>query len=114
MRGSNITLYRFFEDSECGDLPWNQGWVRLLHRRMTEMHWNCLRYCIGFPPEAWYRIADEEGILIEDEFPLWYGGSHFSRWPAALQSGELAAEYADWMRERWNHPCVVIWDASNE
>jgi hypothetical protein len=23
-------------------------------------------------------------------------------------------EYAEWMRERWNHPSVVIWDASNE
>ena len=27
MRGSNITLYRFFEDSECGNLPW-RDWVR--------------------------------------------------------------------------------------
>jgi hypothetical protein len=23
-------------------------------------------------------------------------------------------EYRHWMRERWNHPCVVIWDAQNE
>jgi beta-galactosidase len=26
----------------------------------------------------------------------------------------LAKEYTAWMRERWNHPCVVIWDAQNE
>ena len=26
----------------------------------------------------------------------------------------MAAEYAEWLRERWNHPCVAIWDASNE
>ena len=114
MRGSNITLYRFFEDSECGDLPWNPDWVRLLHRRMKEMHWNCLRYCIGFAPEAWYRIADEEGLLIQDEFPIWYGGSTWSKLPIGLNSPELAAEYAEWMRERWNHPSLAIWDASNE
>jgi len=114
MRGSNITLYRFFEDSACADLPWNPDWVRLLHRRMKGMHWNCLRYCIGFPPEAWYRIADEEGLLIQDEFPIWYGGATWSKWPSGLKSEELAAEYAEWMRERWNHPSVVIWDASNE
>ena len=30
MRGSNTTLYRFFEDSERGDLPWNADWVRRL------------------------------------------------------------------------------------
>ncbi len=23
-------------------------------------------------------------------------------------------EFSEWMRERCNHPCVVIWDASNE
>ena len=111
MRGSNITLYRFFEDSECGKLPWDEKWVRLLHQRVKDMHWNCLRYCIGFPPEAWYDIADEEGILIQDEFPIWFGGdvpqgtADATNWPT---------EYAEWMRERWNHPCVAIWDASNE
>ncbi len=110
MRGSNFTLYRFFEDSECGRLPWDQKWVRLLHRRVKEMRWNSLRYCIGFPPEAWYDAADEAGILIDDEFPIWFGGHA----PGELRSGELAKEYAEWMREHWNHPCVAIWDACNE
>ena len=95
MRGSNITLYRFFEDPKCGKLPWDSQWVRLLHKRIKDMHWNCLRYCIGFPPEEWYRIADEEGILIQDEFPIWFGGQGWSKWPAELNSKELAAEYAD-------------------
>ena len=107
MRGSNFTLYRFFEDSECGNLPWRQDWVRLLHQRVKEMHWNCLRYCIGFPPEAWYDMADEVGVLIQDEFPIW---SHTKE----TKREELAVEYAEWMRERWNHPCVVVWDANNE
>jgi hypothetical protein len=31
-----------------------------------------------------------------------------------LDSEELSLEYKEWMQERWNHPCVVIWDASNE
>ncbi len=114
MRGSNFTVYRFFEDSECQDLPWRKDWVRLLHERVKEMHWNCLRYCIGFPPEAWYDIADEVGILIQDEFPIWYGGSGWTTWPKELKSAELALEYGEWMRERWNHPGVVIWDANNE
>jgi hypothetical protein len=74
------------------------------------MNWNCLRYCIGFPPEAWYDIADEAGILIDDEFPIWFGGDVPQEW----QTEELVKEYTEWMRERWNHPCVVIWDACNE
>jgi hypothetical protein len=58
----------------------------------------------------WYRIADEEGVLIQDEFPLW----HLSNSKDAPPAAELAKEYTEWMQERWNHPCVVLWDAQNE
>jgi len=112
LRGSNVTLYRFFEDPQCADRPWREDWVRRLHRAFKGMHWNALRYCIGFPPECWYRIADEEGILIQDEFPIWRGAA--AGWPAELTSKRLSREYTDWMQERWNHPCVVLWDAQNE
>jgi len=114
LRGSNVTLYRFFEDSACKDLPWNSTWVRKLHKSFKQFHWNSLRYCIGFPPEAWYRIADEEGFLIQDEFPIWYGGTGWCSWPKELHADELVKEYTEWMQDRWNHPSVVIWDASNE
>jgi beta-galactosidase len=110
LRGNNVTLYRFFEDASRGTLPWKEDWVRKLHRSYKDMNWNSLRYCIGFPPETWYQIADEEGILIQDEFPLWQG----NKWPPELKADELIREYTEWMRERWNHPCVVIWDAQNE
>lgn len=106
LRGSNFTVYRFFEDPLRNGLPWNENWARLLHERVKDMHWNSLRYCIGFPPEFWYDIADELGILIQDEFPIW------KIEPGNLE--HLIREYTAWMRERWNHPCVVIWDACNE
>ncbi|MCX7008589.1 MAG: hypothetical protein NTY53_15280, partial [Kiritimatiellaeota bacterium] len=114
MRGSNITLYRFFEDAARANLPWREDWVRLLHRRIKDMHWNSLRYCIGFPPEFWYRIADEEGVLIQDEFPIWFGGKGWNVSAKELKTPQLVIEYTEWMRERWNHPCVVVWDANNE
>ncbi len=110
LRGTNVCIFRFFEDPKRQDLPWREEWARKVHRTFKSMHWNSIRYCIGFPPEMWYRIADEEGLLIQDEFPIWYGGS----WPKELTSEELVREYSEWMRERWNHPCVAIWDAQNE
>ncbi|MFZ5831480.1 MAG: glycoside hydrolase family 2 TIM barrel-domain containing protein, partial [Planctomycetota bacterium] len=110
LRGTNVCIFRFFEDSQRKDLPWREAWVRRLHKLFKEMHWNSCRYCIGFPPERWYDIADEEGILIQDEFPIWY----LQQWPAELKAEALMPEYQAWMRERWNHPCVVIWDAQNE
>lgn len=115
LRGTNITLYRFFEDPQCGNLPWNYQWVRVMHQKFREdMFWNSYRNCIGFPPEEWYNIADEEGFMIQDEFPIWYGAPGWNKWTKKLDAGKLAAEYREWMEERWNHPSVVIWDASNE
>ena len=105
LRGTNICIHRFFEDPLRGDKPWRESWVRQVIRGFRSMHWNSTRYCIGFPPESWYRIADEEGLMIQDEFPVW------------CQTGSvdaLAGQYSEWMEERWNHPSVVIWDAQNE
>ncbi len=110
LRGSNVTLYRFFEDDKRGTLPWNEAWVRDMHKKFKEMHWNALRHCIGFPPEFWYRIADEEGILLQDEFPIWIPSYKSGN----LFADQLAVEYREWMQERWNHPSVVIWDSCNE
>mgnify|MGYP001544792297 CR=1 FL=1 len=114
MRGSNITLYRFFEDSTCKNLPWDSTWVRDLHKSFKKFHWNSLRYCIGVAPDEWYQIADEEGFLIQDEFPVWYGGIGWNVWPKELKAPELVKEYTEWMQDSWNHPSIVIWDASNE
>jgi beta-galactosidase len=110
MRGTNVCIFRFFEDSERGDLPWNRQWVIKLHSRFKDMHFNSMRYCIGFPPEKWYEIADSTGFLIQDEFPIWTGRETIQ----GLTPVHIANEYRQWMRERWNHPCVVIWDAQNE
>lgn len=110
MRGSNITLYRFFEDPDCGDKPWRYEWVQRLHAACRDMSWNSLRYCIGFPPEFWYRIADEQGVLIQDEFPIWIMEKNSD----VFDTDQLVQEYTEWMQERWNHPCVVVWDACNE
>jgi len=110
MRGTNVCAYRFFEDENRGDKPWRREWVRRLHRKFKSMHWNSIRYCIGFPPELWYEIADEEGFLIQDEFPIWL----LSKAPENPKSEKIIPEYIEWMRERWNNPCVVIWDAQNE
>ncbi len=115
LRGTNITLYRFFEDPKCDSLPWNYKWVRKMHKKFKEdMFWNSYRNCIGFPPEEWYNIADEEGFMIQDEFPIWYGAPQWNKWTKNLNNDELAKEYREWMKERWNHPSVVIWDGSNE
>ena len=36
------------------------------------MGMNAARMSIGPPPELWYEIADEEGMMIMDEYAIWY------------------------------------------
>jgi beta-galactosidase len=112
LRGTNICMLRFFEDPGRGALPWDEQWVRKVIRAFKDMHWNSARYCIGFPPEIWYRIADEEGLLIQDEAPIWLGPAQTQR--REMTVAALAEEFTEWMQERWNHPSVVLWDAQNE
>ena len=110
LRGTNVCIYRFFEDPDRGTLPWDQQWPVTLHERFKDMHWSVMRYCIGFPPERWYEICDSIGFMLQDEYPYW--GDY--RFKPNVKAPQLAEEYRRWMRERWNHPSVVIWDAQNE
>ncbi len=114
MRGTNVCIFRFFEDPDRNGLPWDDQWVTNLHEKFKEMNWNSIRYCIGFPPERWYDIADSLGFIIQDEYPVWTSSREYKRLLGGVSSDHLSAEYEQWMRERWNHPCVTIWDAQNE
>ncbi|MCX6376988.1 MAG: hypothetical protein NTU88_13310, partial [Armatimonadetes bacterium] len=108
LRGSNITLHRFFEDPKCGRLPWDEKWVRkLLAEIPKRLSWNSFRFCIGPVPDMWLDIADEAGLLIQNEFFVW---EYRNQW----DTEEMARQYGEWMRDNWNHPSVAVWDASNE
>ena len=111
LRGGNITLHRFLEDPECKDRPWDEKWVRRLLAELPRwMNWNSFRFCIGPVPDMWLDIADEAGLLIQNEYFIWNGREHFPPY----KTEELLTEYAEWLRDNWNHPSVAVWDASNE
>jgi hypothetical protein len=115
LRGSNITLHRFFEDPDVGTLPWDEAWLhRLLVEIPKQLHWNAFRFCIGPVPDRWLEIADENGLLIENQYFVWTGHPTWSAYRGAYDSDEMIAEYSEWMRDNWNHPSVAIWDATNE
>ncbi len=108
LRGSNITLHRFFDDSLCQNHPWDEKWVRkLLTELPKKYNWNSFRFCIGPVPDKWFDIADEAGLLIQNEYFIW---SYRPYWDREL----LKSHLKDWMRDCWNHPSVAWWDINNE
>ncbi len=106
LRGTNITLHRFFEDPDCQALPWDREWVtRLLHEIPKQLNWNAMRVCVGIAPKMWYDIADESGLLLQNEWLYWQTHG----WDE-----EIKTEYTDWVWADGSHPSIAIWDAINE
>jgi len=108
LRGSNITLHRFFDDDSCRLQPWDENWVRrLLVSWPRKFNWNAFRFCIGPVPDMWLDIADETGLIIQNEFFIW---QYHTNW----DSTELKNQVVEWMEDNWNHPSVAWWDICNE
>lgn len=104
--GSTITLNRFFEDKDRAHLPWDREWVEDLMVNIPKaLKWNFFRVSIGVLPEFWYDLADEHGILIQNEYLMW----NLRGRPSGYEK-----EYTDWIWSDGNHPSIVIWDALNE
>ncbi|MGE5394137.1 MAG: sugar-binding domain-containing protein, partial [Candidatus Saccharibacteria bacterium] len=69
LRGTNVTLQRFFEDPDCSNLVWDRQWVKkLLVDIPKELNWNMMRICVGIAPDFWYDIADEYGLMFQNEW----------------------------------------------
>lgn len=106
LRGSNITLQRFFEDPDCQALPWDRNWVKkMLIEDTKSIGWNAMRICVGVVPDFWYELADEYGMVFQNEWIYWQKHG----WDEQIRK-----EYTDWVWSDGNHPSIVIWDAINE
>ena len=106
LRGSNVTLHRFFEDPECGNLAWDREWVKkLMIDNPKSIDWNAMRICVGIVPDFWYDLCDEYGIMLQNEWLYWQTHG----W-----NDQIRKEYTDWVWSDGNHPSIVIWDGLNE
>ena len=106
LRGSNITLHRFFEDPECSNLAWDRDWVKkLMIDNPKSIDWNAMRICVGIVPDFWYDLCDEYGIMLQNEWLYWQKHG----W-----NDQIRKEYTDWVWSDGNHPSIVIWDGLNE
>ncbi|MEX2190375.1 MAG: glycoside hydrolase family 2 TIM barrel-domain containing protein [Bacteroidota bacterium] len=106
LKGGNIAFHRFLADKERALLPWDRSWIkRALIDIPKRHHFNFFRNHLGQLYPLWYDIADEEGMLIQNEWHFW--GTTGSR-------EQIRREFNDWLKDNWNHPSIVIWDPLNE
>ncbi len=105
--GTNVAIERYFDDPLCGTTVWQKDWVRKLYSEFKDVGWVCLRTHLGHAPELWFDIADEEGVMIFDEYPIW-GDSD------GCTAKSIMPEIYAWIDARANHPSLVVFDAQNE
>lgn len=82
--------------------------------KLKEMGVNSVRCSHNPPPEAWMNLADELGLLIDDEaFDMWEKtktqfdyGNYFNEWHEW--------DTVSWVRKDRNHPSLLMWSIGNE
>ncbi len=106
LKGSNIAFHRFLSDEDRRLLPWNEEWIRKLLVEIPKGHnFNFFRAHLGHMYNRWYDIADEGGIMLQDEWQFW---------GATGTKEQISREFTEWLKDNWNHPSIVIWDPLNE
>ena len=117
LRGGLVAFGRLTEDTTSGTLPWDEAWVRrAIGERARSMHWNILKLCIHAVPDRWLQIADEEGMLLLSEFPIWlltpqmFAG-YTKPW---LTPEHVKPEMTAWMLDQVNHPSVLWFNSCLE
>ncbi len=106
LRGGNIAFHRFLADADRGALPWNLDWVKRLLIDIPKSHnFNFFRNHIGQMYNRWYDIADEHGMLLQNEWMFW---------TTTGSREQITKEFTRWLQDNWNHPSIIMWDALNE
>ncbi len=106
LRGSNIAFHRFLSDKQRKLLPWNREWItKALIDVPKEHNFNFFRNHLGQMYNAWYDIADEHGMLIQNEWQFWC---------VTGTDVQIRKEFTEWLHDNWNHPSIIMWDPINE
>jgi len=77
--------------------------VRADFARLKQLGYNGVKLCLWFPPQYYFDLADELGMLLWVELPMWIPQ------PSASFRAQTPIEYERLMRLARNHPSVIIY-----
>ncbi|RLC40602.1 MAG: hypothetical protein DRH44_08335, partial [Candidatus Coatesbacteria bacterium] len=118
LKGGNIAFHRFLSDPDKSNLPWDETWIKKVLIDIPKAHnFNFFRIHMGHVYNKWYDIADEYGIMLEDEWAFRAPVVYPYEWgsgPGYGSEEQIRQEFTQWLYDNCNHPSIIIWDAQNE
>jgi hypothetical protein len=77
--------------------------VRADFTRLRQLGYNGVKLCLWFPPAYYFDLADELGMLLWVELPMWLPQ------PTAFFRRQTPIEYERLMRQARMHPSVILY-----
>ncbi len=77
--------------------------VRADFERLRALGYNGVKLCLWFPPQYYFDLADELGMLLWLEFPMWLPQ------PTAFFREQTPREYMRLVAQAVRHPSVVVY-----
>ncbi len=94
----------------AGSLHSNPGpeRVRADFERLRALGYNGIKLCLWFPPQYYFELADELGMLLWVELPMWLPE------PTPFWREQTPLEYERLVRQARNHPSVILYSLGCE
>ena len=89
----------------------NEKQIRKEFTDLKKAGFNLVKVCMFTFPKRFYEIADEMGMLIWQEYPLWLT---FPKSDDAGPHDNIIREYREWFKYDRNHPSVILRDLTCE
>lgn len=107
-RAENIAFQRAL--NRWAGVMFDEAWIRRFLRAAVEDYgFNYLRIHLGHAYNKWYDIADELGLMIQDEWRFMHDEE-----PTGEDLVQTETEFRRWVEQNVNHPSIVVWDQENE
>lgn len=107
-RADNIAFVRAL--TRWADGLFDEVWLRkFIRAAVQDYNLNYVRVHLGHANTLFYDIADEEGLMIQDE----WGFMHEEE-PEGQALEDTREEMSRWIIQNENHPAIVAWDQENE
>ena len=116
LNGRHVKIYGACEHHDFGALgsAFDKNALKRRFLKLKKMGVNAIRCSHNPPAKDWMNLADEMGLLIDDEaFDMWEKpktqfdyGNYFKEWHER--------DAISWVRRDRNHPSLIMWSIGNE